>query len=303
MDYRHVAEIFLDRSGLCGDLAVVMAQAKIILSACRTTWPDIEQPAESFFVHLGEHAQHTSQDPVQALRRLHTQDLYLAWACARQDAVALAHLQTTYLRRLPTYLSNLRVTPADLDDIRQTLWIRLIIGEQKNGLLRPRIADYSGSGALGAWLRIIAVREALRLGHQAGERFERPGSELDRVASPQCDPELKLLRTRHQEDVRGAFQDALSALPPTARSLLRLHFLEGATLDQVSTLLGVSRATATRRLAEIRLNLLHEMRRLLQERLRLGEPECQSLLKALRSQFGPSLLVGLKEGERIHGPG
>src|SRR6185295_8871681 len=112
-----------------------------------------------------------------------------------------------------------------------------------------RIFDYSGAGALGAWVRIAAVRTALSL------RRKREPLPLDDDAGPP-DPavplDVGLVRRRYARALRSAVQAAVEALPGEDRELLRQHFIEGMTVDRLGAMKGVHGSTISRRIARAR---------------------------------------------------
>ena len=102
-------------------------------------------------------------------------------------------------------------------------------------------------------------------------------------------PELDLIRARHKDSFKGAFQAALQALSPEDRTTLRLHFVEGLNIDQIGSIYRVHRATIARRIARSREALLEDVRRRLSDTLRLSPQEFDSLVGVIRSQFEVSL--------------
>ncbi len=110
----------------------------------------------------------------------------------------------------------------------------------------PRIASYSGRGALGAWVRVAAVRVGLRL----TEQRRAPMPTIESALS--TDPELDYVRSRYKSSFSQALTEGLATLSPEERNLLRLHFVDGLTIDGLAPFFGVHRATAARRLADAR---------------------------------------------------
>jgi RNA polymerase sigma-70 factor (ECF subfamily) len=152
------------------------------------------------------------------------------------------------------------------------------------------IAGYSGRGDLRAYLRAVAVRQALR-------RLEReggpPGAEKDEVLAmvPAAgdSPELGLLVERCRDEVRAAFGLALTALSPRERTILRQHYADALTIDQLGRLHGVHRATCARWIEAARAGLLRRVRRHLRDALRLDDRELDSLIGLVRSRLDLSL--------------
>ena len=82
------------------------------------------------------------------------------------DAAAWDALVDRYLPLVTAVIGRLRLSPADADDVNQTVWLRLV--EHLDGLREPR--------ALPGWLATTARNEGLRLIRAPGPRpARRPG--------------------------------------------------------------------------------------------------------------------------------
>jgi RNA polymerase sigma-70 factor (ECF subfamily) len=135
-------------------------------------------------------------------------------------------------------------------------------------------------------VRVIALRAAIDLVRR-DDAVEEPGETPDRPVTG--DPEIDYVKQRYRKAFNEALRDAVAALPPEPRELLRVHFIEGRTLDQLATDAGASRATIARRLVAAREAVADEARRLLRARLNIGEAELASLAGVMRSQLHLSL--------------
>jgi len=214
----------------------------------------------------------------------HADELYLACACAAGDRTAHAEFDRSYLSQVEVYLRGQRATPELVDEVRQALRERLFSGD------RPRIADYSGKGSLGAWLRVTAIRLASNLRRADGTRarLEAHGDDATPRDLP-IDPELALIRGRYKDAFTAAMRDAFGALGERERNLLRLHFLDGVGIDGLAPVFGVHRATAARWLAAARDELAGRVMRLLETRLAVDARELESLARVVRSDLDVSL--------------
>jgi RNA polymerase sigma-70 factor (ECF subfamily) len=258
-----------------------------LLARARAAWPDLAVPADVFLDYVGERLPPEELGPA-GLARLHVEDLYLACGCVRGDRAALAAFERSFMARISAYLGRSDALPAFTDEVKQTLRARLLVGDAD---VRPRLARYAGRGPLGAWLWMSATRVAIDLRRASGqaENDTRLALLADRTVPP--DPELAHLKQRYKPVFREAFREVLGALPHTDGALLRLHFLEGLTTEQLGTLLGVSRWTAGREVARVCRHVLKETRRLMATRLDLSTGQLDSLMRLLRSE----LSVGVAE--------
>ncbi len=280
------ARALLSRLGRSEHDAVLGEVLQRACAAMRAAWPTVALSDE---VILDELAMRLPKEPdadlVTALSTLHVADLYLAWACARGLPQALAELED---KLLPSVLPAIgRLGDRDfVAEAAQRLRTKLFVADEGP----PKIATYEGRGPLTAWLRATAMRTALNLLRrgrhdqpttQAQESLELPG-----LAG---DPDLELLRERCVPEFRAAFASAVGALEPRERNLLRLHFIDGLSIDELGALHEVHRATAARWIASARDGIFDRVRAELGRRLRLTDSEFDSLVGAVRSQLDLSI--------------
>jgi RNA polymerase sigma-70 factor (ECF subfamily) len=276
-----LAAAFLDALGERGaGLAVVELEPRLraLLEEGAAAWPQVKLAPADFAVHLARHAPGLAE-----LAALHAGDLYLACACARGEAHAVAAFEKHYLRKVESALA--RGTP--VEDVLQTLREKMLVARRERP---PEIADYSGRGSLAGWVRVAAVRAAQRL--RKDEAGAAPPDEA--VQQILVHPELDFLKAQHRAEFEEAFRAALLALPARDRSLLRLHYVESLSVQAVGALHGVHRATATRWLAMSRQLLVDDLRRRLAESLRLSRHDVDSLVKLLRSRLDVSIRRALQ---------
>ncbi len=246
-------------------------RAHAIFVAGRERFGQVELAQDVFVAHLNRLGRH-GDDP----------DLYLACACAEGNQDAHAELERFVFSQVPQFIGHVDASPQTVDEIRQQLRERLLV---RRGDQAPRIAEYAGLGPLGAWVRIAALR--LALDHASAPRHVDL-ADVPALASPQ-DPELAAIRGKYLESYQAALRDAVGALSANERSLLRLSVVDGVSIDRLSELYSVHRATAARRLISAKNHLLQETYRLLGARLNLPIGELRSLAPLLRSQLHLSL--------------
>jgi RNA polymerase sigma-70 factor, ECF subfamily len=266
-----------------GPLERALAQA---LADARQAWPGIVVAEDAFVRHLARHAQDRA-DPARDVASLDAGDLYLACGCAAQDPGALAAFERL-LAQVPPALARFSPSPAFLDEVLQTLRTKLLV--PRDPAEQPRVLDYAGRGSLLGWLRVAAVRAALDLRRNQDDRLDGGIERLeDRPARPSSDPEIDYLRGRYAAEFQEAVRAALGTLEADQRTVLRLRFVDGLTIDQVAAALRVGRATATRWIAAAREAIFTETQRLLRERIGLSDSEFGSLAAVLRSGLDVSL--------------
>ncbi len=247
-----------------------------------SAWPRVALDRRTFVDYLRERI--TS---VEALDKVHVNDLFLACACLHGDRVAWRELDRLHLARIPDFVARIDRSPAFADEVRQRLAEKLLHMPDEAGQGgTPKLALYTGRGPLGAWIRVAAVREA-----QNAKRGGRYAVDADDVVlqSPDHDPEIQLLKQRYAKEFKEAFQEVLTTLSADERNVLKLHYLDGLTIEEVGKAYRVSRATAARWIADARDTIVDRIQRTLGIRLGKSGPKVESLLAFVRSQLDMSL--------------
>lgn len=206
--------------------------------------------------------------------------LYLAFACLQGDARALRRLEKLHRRDIEVAFERLRVDVARRDDLEQVVWSDLLVEKRK-------LERYKGTGSLSNWIRAVAVRRILT----ALRKVELPIDPVESAGEllvPE-DPELLLFRESYGETFREVFREAIEGLDRADRVVLHHRYVDGLTLDRLARALGVHRATAARRLARVRRQLLASVTAGLSERLGLEPEQLRSIVRLVRSQFELSL--------------
>jgi RNA polymerase sigma-70 factor (ECF subfamily) len=263
------------------------------IDAARATWPELAVDDLAFVRYLAERTPEGGE-PCAHVASLHVADLYLACACAAGDPRALASFERRYSGEIDVALSRTGTPQHVADEARQALRQRLFVIEDGK---RGKIADYSGSGPLGGWLRVAVVRMASNL-----RRSERSRDAIEENAPPATiasyDPELLAIRRRFGDAFNGAFREAFMGLRPDERTMLRLFYVDALNIAKIGDLLGVSRATVGRMMIAARGQMMETTLLLLRERLRVSAEELESLLGVVRSKLEVSLgaLLGDQAG-------
>jgi RNA polymerase sigma-70 factor (ECF subfamily) len=266
-----------DEEALRGVAEVLAAR----LSAARARWPGVAIDDAALVAQLwpaGAPKERKAPLDAEALGALHLEDVFLACACLSGDRIALAELEKSVLAQVPRWLARFEGVAAD--DVQQELRHKLLLGPP------PHLLDFTGRGALVRWVRVAAARCAIDL-----QRRIKPVDEGDAVeqlfAGP--DPELDFVKLHDREALRAVLREALGGLPARELALLRLHYLEGLSLEKLAAIERVHRATVARWLSGARATALGQVRALLRARLRLSAQEGDSLLRLLGSRLELSL--------------
>lgn len=216
-------------------------------------------------------------------------ELGLAMACLRGDAAALRAFERAYFAQASRALAKLKLSATLAEDVLG--WMRFELFVRPQGAL---LASYSGRGDLGSWVRAIAVHEALK----RARRSHREVSAEESPELPMPDPELVAMRGAYGAEFTRALGESFHALSPEERNLLRQYFLDGLTIDMLAGLHKIHRATAARRVASAREQLVSRVRARLARDLKLSDAAVdqvitlsnlnESLGKLLRATRGTS---------------
>src|SRR4051794_18819190 len=146
------------------------------------------------------------------------------------DAAAWDALVERFLPLVTAVIRRLRLSPADADDVNQTVWLRLV--EHLDGLREPR--------ALPGWLATTARNEGLRVIRSRGRDLpvDPGGSTFD--TPEHSDPGEALV-----QDLRShALREAVLELPEKRRVLLLLLLADPPlSYDEISARLGIPKGS------------------------------------------------------------
>jgi RNA polymerase sigma-70 factor (ECF subfamily) len=259
-------------------------------------WPAVKLPAEPFVKHLAQRVPQASPTtPIEPLlAQLSLAELYLACACLQRLPTALELFERHYLSKLPGLLRGPNQSEAMIEEICQIARVKILVSTPEG---EPKIADYMGRGSLLGWVRVTTARIATKL--RSAEKSSPHQDDVDAIAralpAPGMDPELELIKRRHQADFRQAMKEAFAGLSVDERHLLRLYFVDQLTMYALADLFRVHQATISRKVKIARQTVYDETRRHLQARLGLSTSGFESLLAILDSQFELRISQLLKE--------
>jgi RNA polymerase sigma-70 factor (ECF subfamily) len=93
-----------------------------------------------------------------ALDGLRIEELYLCCACLAGSAAAVAEIDRRFIRDSARALGRFGSNPQARDEALQLAREKLFASAPGSP---PKLAQYSGRGALGGWIRVVVVRTAL----------------------------------------------------------------------------------------------------------------------------------------------
>jgi RNA polymerase sigma-70 factor (ECF subfamily) len=260
-----------------------------LFDAAHAAWPSLRVDRADFLAYAEAR---TGED-----EHLFVEDLYLAYACAQKSPVALAAFERHYMPEVRAALVGARHRSMPLDELEQLVRTKLFVGDS------PKIAQYSGRGPLGGWVRVVALRTAVSY-FRSSRRTQVPPSAYARVGleagevlelADQSFPELEFLRRAHEKDLRACLESGLASMSPRDRRILHQHFVQGLTIDRLGDIYGVHRSTAARWVVNARALACERAQEHLAARLGVERSDLESLLGQLRDRLDMSLRRLLEE--------
>ncbi len=259
-------------------------QLEEILAEGQARYPAVKAPREKLTRQLHE-ALSQREGPVR-----HPAELYLARACLTGSPSALGVLEQEVLGQLPRMLGRALATGDFAEEVLQRVRIHLV------SRAPPALAQYDGSHPLLHWARAVTLRLALNAKREARREVaagDEVGAELPFLGES---AELAVLRRELRPQFARAFKDAVRALAREERNALRLHFVEGLTLEALAAHFQVHRATVARWIASARKQVLQRTREALGE---VVEPQqLAAVVSLLRSGLDSSIRRALQSERR-----
>jgi RNA polymerase sigma-70 factor (ECF subfamily) len=248
------------------------------LRAGTAAWPGIVVERERYVREVERHN--------TALEVLKGADLYVAIACVDGNEDAIEAVRKILAAEVGFAATKTTASRDQIAEVTASLSRVLFVDEPE----RPAaLRAYSARGDLKSYLRVIAMRELVRVVN-LGRREVGVGDDdfIDRIV-PASDPEISILRERYRGDVDGAMRAALGKLDERERALLRYAFVDNMNVDAVGKLYDVHRATAARWIASAREQLGEKIRDELAARLKVDVDEVDSIVRLVSSRIDVSL--------------
>lgn len=257
------------------------------LDDARARWPGVVLSGEDYAEHLARCAPLDGEDgatePAAALAEMHTEDLYLARACAEGSRAAIESFEKHIMSQVPRAIARVDSDDGFMRQIMEDVRVKLLVGDGGE----PRILRYLGRGPLSSWVQVTGIRAAYSHKRRRGKEVPLP-SDLD-VPLIADAPELARLREQIEAPFRRAFLAALAELTPRERTILRLYLIEEVSAESIGTMYKVHRATVARWIHKARRAVHAGTRKRLQQELDIGAETFESLMGALLSRLDVSL--------------
>jgi len=261
--------------------AALEAALEGAIARARAAWPELAVSPDAYLPYLA-----VRMGDSDDLDHLNVADLYAACAAVHKDPRALGAIEARYFGDIDGALRKMNLPAARIDDVKQTVRRQLFVGEEGQP---PRIAQYSGKGELRAWLRVTAVRAALKVIRKEKREVSSSDDAIFEHGTSNADPELAYIKEVYRDKFRAAFQSALDALGDRDKTFLRQHVVDGLSIDDLAALNQIHRATAARWLAKAKETLLDGTRKIFMQNARISRGECDSILRMVQSQLDATI--------------
>jgi len=275
-----------------GDRETLAGALDRFVAAARRAWPELQGDVREFVAFVAPRID--AADPSGSLAALRPGDLWLAHRCACRDEAALRAFVQLVRPELAAVLRDPGTHRLDGADLEQLVLERLFAGTADRA---PRIHEYGGRGPLGRWVYVVATRIRVDAERRKSGKEASLGAREDALVDQVDDPELGYLKQHYHDAFRRAFADAIAALGPRERTLLRLQVIHGRSATGIAEIYRVHRATAKRWLADIRAQLLADTRTRLQDMLAIDIGELDSIMRLIGSRLDASVRVHLTDAE------
>jgi RNA polymerase sigma-70 factor, ECF subfamily len=219
----------------------------------------------------------------------HGSDFLLASAAGDRDVEALALIDKHHIARLPGRIRRLGSRGENVPDVLQTIRERLFAGDA------PRIRAYNATGPLAQWIKVVGIRTAIDF-HRREPAGQAPHHETgETTVAAGLDAASLLIRSEHKRELEGAIRHLLGSLPRRDRTVLRLHLVEGTSIDHIARIYGVHRVTVARWVWNAGEILIAGLTRHFKDRLGILPPEFESLARVMRSGLSLDLASWLRD--------
>jgi RNA polymerase sigma-70 factor, ECF subfamily len=262
-----------------------------VVEAGRAAHTDIPCSLEAWADHFARHL--TAGDVHELVGMTRAGDVHFALACLEGHSVAHRLLESRMRAVSSQALFNISIDGLAFDDLFREVRTKLLVGstiaiDDPSKLRRAphspvaksaKLALYSGRGSLDGWLSVCITRTALSMLRPRSADAIAIDESVDLLEShSRDDPHFALLRAQAGPPIEEAIRSALARLAHEDRMLLRLHVLDGLSIDDLAPLYGAHRSTMARRLARVRNGVFEAARAAAMKSLGVSETEFQSLV-------------------------
>ena len=252
-------------------------RAVAALREATSAWPGVALKADRFCATFDRLSETAGGEALS----LQGTDLYLSLASLDGDTTAQARLGQLVTEQAGR-LSHFHLSASDLDELRQRTMTALLVGDA------PKLLHYGGRGPLAGWLHVLMTRDVIDQLRSTQREVPVDDEVLLGLPAEGLDVDLEALKSRYKGQFSEAFRAALGRLSPRQRNMLRQHYLDDLSLEEMGDLYRVHRATAARWLADAREAVLSGTRDEISRATGIPRLEVDSLMRIVQSRLDMS---------------
>lgn len=265
-----------------------------MLELASDAWPGVALETDRFAMRLAAivaaRLEARPSSVLEVFEALHTDDIYLASAALERAPDAIVTFQRRYAPEIESIAARFASHHLTRDDLIQSLHTLLLVGNPPRS--SPKLERYAGTGPLYSWLRVTASRHFIDL--TRSPRHSPPDVPLaDELMSVLVDHgddlETQFLKDTYRSQFKRAVAVAVEELDAEQRILLRQSFIERQSIDALSQVHGVHRATVARRIQRARDELFALSRAHMMKELQLEEQQFTSIFNLIQSRLDVSI--------------
>lgn len=263
---------------------MVERQLRTAMARALERWPKLGVSFEAYARFVQRATGGSGERGEVDLGALALQDMVLAAACLQGDPQALRYFEQSVLEGVAPAIARIDGRPEFADEVRQRLRQRLLTPSS------AKISDYQGRGSLLKWVRVAAVRTALNLRAQEQRQLGRASTDEQSVPplADSMDLETEAFKSEYRPALATAVRQACLELSDRDRAILRLHTLDGYSIDKLSVTFGVHRATAARWIHRAQTRLRESVRSELKRVAQVQTADASMIERMLRSELTTS---------------
>ncbi len=245
------------------------------LRRAQARYSEFDVDDEAFIERLGA----LCEADLERLHGLALTDLWLAHAAGTGCSRAVEVFEHTVFGPRVEAIRKRFGDDTTVEDEAQALRLNLIADTE------PLLLSFRGQGSLQGWVS-VALGRAVARSRARRRRAVADGLEtLDEILEDELDLSGLTERAEAKSILVAALREAVTSVDAQHRILLKLHICDGLVIDDLAQLLGVHRATASRRLERARRALADEVRSRIKGAHGLDSRQVDSLLRRVRSSF------------------
>jgi len=246
---------------------------------CQAARTDVRVSLDHFRAHLEAHRP-ADMTVEEQLRTWCLDDVYLVCGCIAGDSAAVAAIEREIIPIIDLVIASYDKNV--IDETRQRLRAMLVVDANGKG---PLLAQYGGRGALRRWIRVVAAREASKTWKADNAAMPVDDDALFDALAPPSDPMISAMKRDAASAFKAAFVAALAEIDRRERTALRMHVLDGLSIDEIAPMYSVHRATVARWISAAKEAVLEKTKKALMRDLKIGRDEVDSLIRLVQSRI------------------